>query len=70
MNYKESVKMVYQSHEIIGTDKPIYNTKQEGFLFYEEILLLNENPGDYQIEGYLQVNKGQILFQPLYTKRG
>lgn len=62
--------MVYESYEVLGTDKPIYGVKQEGHLFYEEILLLNEKPHDYEIAGYLQVTKGKTVFQAVYAKRG
>lgn len=61
---------MYLNHEVLGTDKPIYANKQEEHLIYEEILLLDENPNDYEIDGFLLVNVGRANFQALYKKKG
>ncbi|MBT2684890.1 hypothetical protein [Bacillus sp. ISL-37] len=56
-----------KGHQILGTDKPIYYKKYEGHLFYEDLLLMGENPGDYEIAGYVQVIKtGEPFFLPVY----
>lgn len=56
-----------KSHEILGTDKPIYFKKGEGHLFCEDLLLMDENPDKYQIAGYVQVIKFQkVFFVPVY----
>lgn len=56
-----------KGHEILGTDKPIYFRKNEDHLFYEDLLLMDENPDDYEIEGYVQVIKtGEPFFLPVY----
>lgn len=56
-----------KGHEILGTDKPIYFKKGEDHLFYEDLVLMDENPDDYEIAGYVQVIKtGEPFFLPVY----
>lgn len=60
---------LYESYEIMGTEQPIYQEKPADNYLYEEILLMDEKPGDYQTNGYLQVFVGEKpMFQPLYKK--
>lgn len=60
---------LYESFEIMGTEQPIYQEKPVDNYLYEEILLMEENPGDYKTNGYLQVFLGEKpMFKPLYKK--
>lgn len=57
-----------KSHEILGTDKPIYREKGDEHFFFEELLFLNENPEKYSVVGYVQVIKfQQVFFEPVYS---
>lgn len=57
-----------KSHEILGTDKPIFSRRESDHYFLEELLLLGENPENYQIVGYVQIIKFQeVFFIPVYS---
>ncbi|WP_085520892.1 hypothetical protein [Tuberibacillus sp. Marseille-P3662] len=61
--------MFYQYHEIIGSEKPIYTEKPDGFLTFGEI-----PSGDFPSfdeVAYLEVlEAGREYYEPLYSKRG
>lgn len=62
--------MLYQSHEVLGTDLPIFRQKSEDLLTYEEMILLGERLDDFKIAGYIQVIKsGKVFFEPVYGAR-
>lgn len=59
--------MMLKSHEILGTDKPVYRTKQDSHFSLEEIIHLNENPEKYKVVAYVQMIKGQKhYYTPVY----
>lgn len=61
--------MFYQYYEIVGSEKPIYSTKPNGFLTYDEIL--DEDIVDYEEIAYLEtVVNGIKLYEPLYVREG
>jgi hypothetical protein len=63
--------MLYESHEILGTELPIYREQEDEHFTHEEIIHLNEKTDDYVQVGYVQVKKGQkVLFQPVFQKKG
>ncbi|WP_430510692.1 hypothetical protein [Gottfriedia solisilvae] len=65
--------MLYESHEILGTDKPIYKAIQEGQYSLEDIVNLRENPNDFKITGYVQVRlvaSDKAFYSPVYERRG
>ncbi|AVF28850.1 hypothetical protein [Paenibacillus larvae] len=59
--------MFYQYHEIVGSEKPIFETKPAGVLLYDEI-----PEGDfihYTEAAYLKITEDEItLYEPLYVK--
>ncbi|HZH59643.1 MAG TPA: hypothetical protein VEY70_08720 [Metabacillus sp.] len=62
--------MLYQNHEILGTDKPIFKEKEEDHYTYEEVLHLNGNLNDFIHVGYVKVQtRGHVFFEPVYRKR-
>jgi hypothetical protein len=64
-------EMLYESYEVLGTDKPIFRVKPIEVMTYDEILHLDESPNDYEVYGYVQVTAGaKTLFQPVYKKKG
>lgn len=63
--------MFLKSWEVLGTDKPIWKNKPEGFYSVEEMWLLLEVPGfkanDFIHVGYLLVNRlNQFFFTSVY----
>lgn len=58
-----------KSYEILGTDKPIFKEKQSDHFSLFEIVHLNENPENYQVDGYVQVIENeQVFFEPVYIR--
>lgn len=63
-------KMIYRSHEVLGTDLPIFRQKSEDLLTYEEMILLGDRLDKFKIAGYVQVIKsGKVFFEPIYGMR-
>lgn len=63
-------KMLYKSHEVQGTDLPIFRQKSEDLLTYEEMILVGEKLDRFKIAGYIQVIKsGKVFFEPVYGVR-
>ncbi|MCU5287981.1 hypothetical protein [Bacillus paranthracis] len=59
-----------EKHEILGTDKSIYEKQGEHHFDYEEIIHLNEDINDYVLDGYVIINKfDEKFFKPVYVKR-
>ncbi|MEC2916049.1 hypothetical protein P9X48_25770 [Bacillus cereus] len=59
-----------ENHEILGTDKSIYEKQGEQHFDYEEIIHLNEDITDYVLDGYISINKfDKEFFKPVYVKR-
>ena len=55
-------------YEIIGTDKPILKEKEPNHMSLFEIVHFNENPLNYQVDGYVQkIKSKQIFFEPVYS---
>ncbi|MEC0238196.1 hypothetical protein P4H71_28180 [Paenibacillus kribbensis] len=60
--------MFYQFFEIVGSEKPIYQSKPEGFLVYEEII---GELMDYEEIAYLEIiQDGVKVYEPLYVREG
>ncbi|RIW27275.1 hypothetical protein D3H55_23120 [Bacillus salacetis] len=60
---------MYKAHEILGTDLPIFQKKQERHFSLEEIIHLNEDPNNYRISGYVPLEKfKEIFYEPVYSK--
>lgn len=58
---------MYQFYEIVGSEKPIYVTKPEGYLSYEEVP--NGDLVNYEEIAYLEiVENGVKLYEPLYVR--
>lgn len=65
--------MLYESHQILGTELPIYPEQLEEHFTHDEILHLEEKPHDYEQVGYVKVKKqvgNKNLFTPVYKKKG
>jgi|GEM_PF-3450753 len=62
--------MYYESHEVLGTDLPIYR-KQPLFLHtLEDILNTGQRPDDFIRSGFVQVWKyNKQVFIPLYQPK-
>lgn len=61
--------MYYQYYEIVGSEKPIYLAKPEGYLTYEEVL--DRDLLDYEEIAYLEkIENGVKLYEPLYLREG
>lgn len=63
---------MYEAHEVIGTEKPIYRTLNDNQYLLEDILHVEDNPENYEITGYVQikvVSTDKLLFKPVYEKR-
>ncbi|MFT9601098.1 hypothetical protein [Mesobacillus sp.] len=69
-NKTEVNKMLYRSHEVQGTDLPIFRQKSEDLLTHEEMILLSDRLDKFKIAGYVQVIKfGKVFFEPVYGVR-
>lgn len=56
--------------EIIGSEKPILSSKEEGQFTYEELIYLEEDTSKYHVVGYLPEGDEQDqLFLNIYSKR-
>lgn len=59
---------MYEYHEILGSEKPIYRTKPLDLKTISEIPS-GEFLIDYEIVGYLEYEEnGRKLYEPLYAK--
>lgn len=55
-------------HEVLGTDKFIFDGKEDNYFTMQDLLALGERPADYEIIGYLKVLKwGELFFKPLFS---
>jgi hypothetical protein len=54
--------MLFESHEILGTDKPIFKAKKEEHWTYEALVNLDMDLNDFQMVGYVPVVKGQMIY--------
>ncbi len=58
---------VYQYYEILGSENPIYKTKPQDLLVFDEVP--NGDLFGYVEVGYLEViESGERLYEPLYVK--
>jgi hypothetical protein len=57
-----------KSHEVLGTDLPIFREKEINHFYLDEIIHLNDNPEKYSVVGYVQVIKDkEIFFKAVYS---
>jgi len=62
--------MIYQSHEVLGTELPIFREKGKDLLTYGEMMLIGERLEEFEIAGYVQVIRfGKVFFEPIYGVR-
>lgn len=61
------IHLLRKVHEILGTDLPIFEQKEEDLYFLEEIEAMRLNLDSVIEAGYLQVKKDdQIFFEKVY----
>lgn len=63
---------MYEVHEVLGTEKPLYRILKDNQYLLEEIIHLEDNPENYEITGYVPIKgvyRDKLLYQPVYEKR-
>lgn len=58
---------LYESHEVLGTDLPIFREKADNHYSLEDILNSFQSPEAFKHCGFVQVKKyNQTLYEPIY----
>ncbi len=58
---------LYESHEVLGTDLPIFREKADNYYSLEDILNSFQSPEDFQRCGYVQVFKyNRTFLKPIF----
>lgn len=63
--------MLYENHEVLGTELPILKEKEVEHYTLEDILNTGQQPDNFERCGFVEVRKyNRTLYQPIYKHKG